>query len=38
MESPPSLGQGAINIMLFMEGLVFTRAHVQSLGLEMGRC
>ena len=34
----PSLGQGTINIAPFVEGLIFTRARVQSLGMGMGRC
>ena len=28
MESPPNLGLGIINIVFFVEGLIFTRAHV----------
>ena len=38
MESPPRLGLGTINIAPFVEGLIFTRARVRSLGIEMGRC
>ena len=38
MESPPSLGLGTINIVPYMEGLIFSKARVRSLGMEMGRC
>ena len=33
MESPPSLGLGTINIAPFVEGLLFTRTRVWSLGM-----
>ena len=35
MELPPSLGLGTINIAPFVEGLIFTKAHVWSLGMGM---
>ena len=38
MESPHSLGLGTTNITPFMEGLIFTRARIQSLGMRMERC
>ena len=38
MELSPSLGLGTINIALFMDGLIFTKARVWSLGIGMGRC
>jgi len=38
MELPPSLGLGTINIVSFVERLIFTKARVQSLGMGMGRC
>ena len=38
MELPPNLGLGTINITPFVEGLIFTRACVRSLGTGMGRC
>ena len=38
MESPPSLGLGTIYVAPFVEGLIFTRARVRSLGMRMGRC
>ena len=38
MESPPSLGLGTKKIAPFVEGLIFTRAYIRSLGMGMGRC
>ena len=38
MELPPSLGLGTINIASIVEGLIFTRACVRSLGMGIGRC
>ena len=35
MELPPSLGLGTINIAPFVEGLIFTKACVWSLGMGM---
>ena len=38
MELPSSLGLRTINIVPFVEGLIFTRACVRSLGIGMERC
>ena len=38
MELPPSLGLQTINIVPFVEGLIFTKANVRSLGMAMRRC
>ena len=35
---PPILSLGTTNIMPFMEGLIFTRAYIWSLGIGMGMC
>ena len=38
MKSPLSLDLGIINIVPFVEVLIFIRTRIRSLGMRMGRC